>query len=172
MFIRSGVVKMEDVLASQVGFTEKHVMVFVGKTQGWAGIRTDAADDVDGDEYDDFLIGAPLRANHDLIDPGKAYLICGGNRTEYWNSLSVDGFVNLATGRGRASLDDTIGIGPSLRARRYDGKNAFDYAGMGTGGVGEVNGSTQGPSIAVGAPGDRYLFLSSPTFPGEVYIVP
>ena len=88
------------------------------------------AGDVNGDGYDDIIVGAP-GANHGGADAGAAYVLYGRPGI---NDLSL------------ASLG-TSGF-------RIDGAAPSDFTGSGVAGVGDLNGDGY-DDVVVGAPGDR-----------------
>ncbi len=97
--------------------------------------------DVNGDQIDDLLMGAPYAADGGNWDAGKAYLYFG--RPEGWKA---------STGAGEA---DVTFLGPS----------ATSQAGYTVAGPGDVNGDGL-DDVLVGAPKDSPLALES----GSVYL--
>jgi len=63
---------------------------FIGEAYGWSGYSVASAGDVNGDGYDDFLIGVPM-----LMDPfffswaGKTYLILGKATADWGNDFNL-----------------------------------------------------------------------------------
>jgi len=62
---------------------------FIGEAWGWSGYSAASAGDVNGDGYDDFLIGAPM-----LMDPffswaGKTYLILGKDPADWGKGFDL-----------------------------------------------------------------------------------
>jgi len=115
---------------------------FLGEDEGaWAGFTVAGAGDVDGDGYDDLLVGAP----HDSeagSEAGQAYLIFGADSG--W------------------SLDTPL----SAAGASFHGEAADDQAGYGLAGLGDVDGDGYGDFLvgapfndeAVGGGGQAYLF--------------
>ena len=123
---------------------------FLGeRTDDWAGWGLACAGDVDGDGYDDILVGAPVEVDPFGISlqPGEAYLILGDDA-----GWAMD--VSLA------AVDAS-----------YAGEQAQDAAGSAVAGVGDVNGDGL-DDFLVGAPhnseadiwaGQTYLVLGRET---------
>ena len=94
-----------------------------------AGGSVSGAGDVNGDGLADLVVGARLAASGGDIGVGEAYVVFGRS-----SSSTVD-LANLGAG-----------------GFRIDGRSAFDAAGTGVAGAGDVNGDGLGDLI-IGAPG-------------------
>ena len=70
------------------------------------GERVAAAGDVDGDGFDDFIVGAEDNANAGGYDAGAAYVIFGGDFT---NSVDQFGTAGADTLTGSAGIDVLVG---------------------------------------------------------------
>jgi hypothetical protein len=121
----------------------------VAITAAQSGDRTGyalaAAHDVNGDGYDDFLIGAPNFDGTGGIDTGAAILIFGKPQ---WAAT-------LALG----TLDGQNGI-------RFEGLLPLSYAGAAVAGPGDLDGDGL-PDLAVGVPGEGDSTLGS----GRVFVM-
>ncbi len=96
---------------------------FNGENLGdWAGWSVSHAGDVNGDGFDDFIIGA-YKFDANGVDSGRAYVVFG--RAD-WSSFGTAGF-NLGT------LNGTNGF-------IVNGFRQFDYAGWSVTGIGDFNG--------------------------------
>jgi Ca2+-binding RTX toxin-like protein len=117
----------------------------------YAGISVSSAGDINGDGFDDLIIGAKARVGGDAA--GEAYVIFG--------SASGFGTVN-ATGR---SVIDLTFLTPS-QGFIIQGDATGDYAGRSVSSAGDINGDGY-DDLIVGAPngddGGRYA--------GEAYVV-
>jgi hypothetical protein len=107
-----------------------------------AGFSIAGAGDVNGDGFDDFLVGSPFNDDPPGNDSGTAYLILGG--TSGW------------------SLAKRLGQPPTIQ---YTGEAASDQAGFSVAGAGDVNGDGFN-DLLIGAPfngsaGAVYLVLGS-----------
>lgn len=89
-----------------------------GAAEGDAtGRSVDGAGDVNGDGFDDVIVGAPWTDHYGREDSGSAYIVFGG------------------TDRQRIDLASLHGLGV-----RIDGAKHGDEAGTGVAGVGDING--------------------------------
>jgi len=117
---------------------------FIGENDSdWSGWSVAGAGDVNGDGYDDFLIGAP---QHDAIEPsdeGKTYLILGRQAADWGND------VNLANAYAS-----------------FTGENAGDWSGTSVAGAGDVNSDGYGDFL-IGAPGNSEGGNSA----GQTYLI-
>jgi len=85
----------------------------------WSGYAVSGAGDVNGDGFDDVIIGAPMADIDGKIDAGQSYVVFG-------SVDGVDSSIDLAT------LDGTNGF-------RIDGIESADLLGRSVRGVGDVN---------------------------------
>jgi hypothetical protein len=95
--------------------------VFTGEAFSQSGNAVSTAGDVNGDGYDDLLIGAVYTDSNDINESGAAYLI-------YGSSTAITGSYTLAT------------ISQSLPAATFYGSNELDHVGYAVAGGGDVNG--------------------------------
>ena len=138
------------------GFSTSIDLLSLNASQGFSIIGIDNVDysgrsvsnagDVNGDGYDDLIIGAP---NADVggfgsSDPGDAYLIFGGNNLSTINITSLNG---------------TNGF-------RIPGIGSNDYAGRSVSNAGDINGDGFA-DIIVGAPYNT----TTTGNPGESYVI-
>ncbi|MFO1171321.1 MAG: VCBS domain-containing protein [Hyphomicrobiaceae bacterium] len=95
-----------------------------------SGISVSSAGDINGDGFDDILIGARYGENTagGNIDNGEAYVVFGGASLTVFDAANgvVDGFADLLT------LNHQTGI-------RITGANAGDQAGVSVAAAGDVN---------------------------------
>jgi inosine/xanthosine triphosphate pyrophosphatase family protein len=118
--------------------------VAAGDLAGWS---VSSAGDVNGDGYDDLLLGAP-KADTNASDAGASYLLFG-KATGFSASLDL------------ASLNGSNGF-------RLSGVAASDYAGLSVSGAGDINGDGY-DDLLIGAPyADPDPFFSNS---GEVHLV-
>ncbi len=120
-------------------------MVLIGETAGdYAGWAAASAGDVDGDGYDDILIGA-YQNDEGGTNAGKVYLVYGSRIVS-----DTDGSIDLS----RASVE-------------FTGENSSDYLGYALSGEGDVNGDGC-DDLLLGAKGyDNGAYSSS----GNAYLV-
>lgn len=111
------------------------------------GIDVSGAGDVNGDGFDDLLIGAFVG---NLAEPGEAYLIYGSA-----SGIGSGGFLALA------SLNGINGV-------RFDGIDPGDHCGRNVSGAGDVNSDGladlligAAASTGEGVPGEAYVILGS-----------
>jgi hypothetical protein len=115
---------------------------FVGEsTNDWSGISVSIAGDVNGDSFDDIVIGAPTQSSQaGSVGRGHAYLILGGP-TEKWG---------MNTSLAQANYT-------------YETEMLTDGFGLHVHGVGDVNNDGL-DDFAIGAPGfDTATWKTSPT---------
>jgi len=110
----------------------------------WSGFSVSSAGDVNGDGFDDFVIGA-LRADAGAIDSGEIYVILGKS----------GGF---APALDLSTLDGTNGF-------RLDGVDALDWSGFSVSSAGDVNGDGF-DDLIIGAPQSGGALRS-----GQSYVV-
>lgn len=99
------------------------------RNRDYAGLSVSGAGDVNGDGFDDLIIGAH---GSDIAgdSAGSAYVVFGGTA----NLAALDGADGTADGRVQLSkLNGKLGF-------RLDGTTAGDYAGYSVAGAGDVNG--------------------------------
>jgi Ca2+-binding RTX toxin-like protein len=96
----------------------------------WSGFSVSGAGDVNGDGFDDLLVGA-ARADPNGSASGASYVVFG-------KSSGIAGSINLS------ALDGTNGF-------RLEGVAAFDSSGLSVSGAGDVNGDGF-DDVIVGAP--------------------
>jgi len=108
-------------------------VIFVGEDNAWeTGFSVAAAGDVDGDGYDDILIGANRAETNNDTASGRVYLI--------WGHPALAGTVNLA------------GLGAS-QGVVINGADTSDLLGSSLDGVGDVD-LDGAPDILIGAHGE------------------
>ena len=111
----------------------------------WSGYSVSDAGDVNGDGFDDLIIGTLSGDNNSA---GESYVVFGGQ--SFGASLDL------------ASLDGTNGF-------RLDGIDPFDGAGRSVSGAGDLNGDgfedlIVGAATADGFAGESYVVLGGPSF--------
>ncbi|MFH1073201.1 MAG: integrin alpha, partial [Nanoarchaeota archaeon] len=117
---------------------------FLGYKGGdWAGYSVAGVGDVNGDGFDDFVVGAPGDVQGGNANQGAAYLVLGGQAVSMNSNLST-----LANGS-------------------YVGESAGDLLGFSAAGIGDVN-KDGFDDFVVGAPGNKECCGTSP---GQVYLV-
>jgi hypothetical protein len=129
-------------------------IIFQGEGAGdYAGRRIDGIDDINGDNIDDFAIGAPDNDNNGFTNNGRTYMYFG-----------------------RASWANQIQLSLSTADLVFQGENDNDRNGTTNAGLGDINDDGLG-DFAIGAPfnddagsdaGKIYLFLS-PLLNNEAY---
>ncbi len=142
---RNAVIELSDL--STVG--DVRGFVIRGELEGdLAGRSVAIAGDVNGDGYDDIIIGASEAAVGDIEFAGKAYIVFGGP------NVGADGLVELAT------LDAPLGV-------RFDGLAAEDLTGYEVAAIGDINHDAFADvaiSAVNAANGDAF-------FAGAVYVI-
>jgi len=98
------------------------------------GFRLSNVGDVNGDGFDDLLIGARFTSSNSVDPAGTSYLVFGG----MWNLSALDAVTSGGgtDGDGRINLTDVDGITGFV----LNGGSAGDYSGVTQNGVGDVNG--------------------------------
>ena len=115
---------------------------FLGSTDDIAGRSVSSAGDVNGDGYDDFIIGASRGAEGGGDQTGKVYLILG-----------------MASGW---TMDTNL----SYSNASFLGEDVGDRAGYSVASAGDVNGDGY-DDFVIGAPWDQV----SSTYKGQVYLI-
>jgi hypothetical protein len=115
----------------------------------FAGRSVSSAGDVNGDGFDDLIVGAPGSAIYDEYEPGTSYVVFGKASWAGTPSLSL------------ASLDGTNGF-------RLTGADLVDLSGASVSSAGDVNGDGFADLI-VGAPGAESA--GGANGEGESYVV-
>jgi Ca2+-binding RTX toxin-like protein len=110
-----------------------------------SGVSVSGAGDINGDGYDDFIIGAPY-TGHNGSWSGSSYVVFGKAADEF------DPRINLSTLNG-------------LDGFRLDGRNAYDRSGWSVSGAGDVNNDGY-DDIIIGT-----LAAHRSSSPGSSYVV-
>ena len=114
-----------------------------------SGYSVSSAGDVNGDGYDDLIIGAYGAADPNGVDSGKAYVVYGGA-----SAPGTDGVLALSALDGRNGFTLT-------------GIDSFDYSSVSVSSAGDVNGDGY-DDLIIGATGaDQNEALNA----GETYVV-
>ena len=122
--------------------------LFIGEDNAWeTGFSVAAAGDVDGDGFDDFLIGANRAETNNNTASGRAYLI--------WGDPALAGTVNLV------SLGAAQGV-------VINGADTSDLLGSALDGVGDVD-LDGAPDILIGAHGEG--LTEGATARGAAYLI-
>ncbi|MEG4344248.1 RHS repeat-associated core domain-containing protein [Microcoleus sp. A003_D6] len=117
--------------------------------EGFSGGNVSSAGDINGDGIKDFIIGAFGAAVNGQNNAGKAYIVFGSNRGFPAN-------FNLSTLNGNNGF-------------AIAGTNAFDYAGLYSSGIGDINGDNiddllvSAPGPLGGTPGKSYVIYGRST---------
>jgi VCBS repeat-containing protein len=90
------------------------------KAEDWSGRSVSGAGDINGDDYDDIIIGAP-RADPNGLSSGSSYVVFGKAANEFTASIDL------------SSLNGRDGF-------RLDGEGAGDVSGYSVSGADDVNG--------------------------------
>jgi Ca2+-binding RTX toxin-like protein len=127
-----------------------------------SGVSVSNAGDVNGDGYDDLLIGARFANADGISDTGEAYVVFGG----------PDGFPQSI---------DLADVGTTIGGFVVRGDSEGALLGHTVSGIGDVNGDGF-DDIALGAPfhiglnqpngGNSYVIFGRSTFPTEVFLTP
>ena len=142
----SGPIELSDIAGSSSGFA-----VHGAASDDQAGYAVAFAGDIDGDGYDDVLVGAPLSDPAAGVDAGRAYVVYG---RDWMPLLSID-----------------LGLVESFGGFSIEGEAASDKAGWAVAGAGDINGDGF-DDLIVGAPqadpngaasGRAYVVLGSDT---------
>jgi Ca2+-binding RTX toxin-like protein len=126
---------------------------FSGTGSEWLGQSVDAGGDIDGDGYDDIIIGANFRAGR----AGAAYVFFGGGGLAIQDAADgvTDGRIRTSSFSGQAGF-------------RMDGVDTLDQAGFSVAGLGDINGDHLG-DVMIGSVRDQ--LTSTNNGDGEAYIV-
>lgn len=108
-------------------------VTFIGNDNGWqTGYAVAGAGDVDGDGYDDVLIGAPRAETNGNTQSGRAWLI--------WGDPALSGSIDLST------LPSALGV-------TINGAQFGDLLGAALSGAGDMDGDGL-PDLLLGANGE------------------
>lgn len=121
--------------------------------EGFSGGNVSSAGDINGDGIKDFIIGAFGATVNGQNNAGKAYIVFGSNKGFPAN-------FNLSTLNGNNGF-------------AIAGTNAFDYAGLYSSGIGDINGdniddllvSAPGPSVALPAKVTSFMAVQLVSLP-------
>jgi hypothetical protein len=100
----------------------------------WSGFSVSGAGDVNGDGFDDVLIGAPMAYAKQYMSAGLTYIVFGGTHV----GVATEGLVKLGT------LDTKTGV-------RLEGAFEYDRSGFSVSAAGDVNADGYA-DVLVGAP--------------------
>ncbi len=114
----------------------------------YSGTAVNGAGDVNNDNYDDLIIGAPLAHYNRDEGPGSAYVVNGG--------VNIPATVDLAV----------IDAGDNGAGFKLNGVNDEDRTGISVAGVGDMNGNGYS-DVVIGAPGASN---NGRTDSGSVYV--
>jgi len=108
--------------------------LLVGEADGFSGRSVSGAGDVNGDGFDDLLIGDFAAGSNGFENSGVSYLVFGGE--ENLSNLDAATGSGGRVGDGQINLDDVDGTTGFV----LNGSAAFDLSGFSVSGAGDING--------------------------------